>query len=120
MNDINLADYCIPDESPIRQPKQLQIRNDGRFMCMPESWAIKAFHIARKRQSPGPVIVGLILWQKYRMERGKQPLKLTNRMLQRFGLGRHFFSKWLRVLDTAKLTSTQRFTHRSPLITILK
>jgi hypothetical protein len=122
MSDINIADYCFDEaEVSVKQPKQssYQAKHDGRFMCVPELWAIKVFRVARKSQSPGPVIVGLILWQKYRMQHGRQPFTLTNPMLHRFGLGRHFFSKWLAVLEKAGLVSAQRFKHRSPLITIL-
>jgi hypothetical protein len=39
-------------------------------------------------------------------------------MLARFGLGRHFFAKWLSVLEEYGLVTLEKFKHRSPLITL--
>jgi hypothetical protein len=119
--DIDIGDYCF-DESEVttRRPKpKHRIKHKGRFLCIPESWAIRAFEIARKKQTPGPVIVGLILWQEFWFQYGEQPLKFTNPMLKKFGLGRPFFSKWLFVLEKAGLLITKKFNNRSPLITLL-
>jgi len=117
----NVRDYCFDDglsEEKLITHRQ-RMKHDKRFMCMSESWAIRVFEIARRKQSPGPVIVGLILWQKFWMERAKQPLKVTNPMLDRFGIKRPFFAKWLGPLEKAGLIQVERFKHRSPLITIM-
>jgi hypothetical protein len=117
---IKIADYCFDESEIAIKPVTIKLSSKKHFMCMPESWAIRVFEVARQKQSPGPVIVGLILWQKHRMQRGRQPLKFTNPMLERFGLGRKFFKKWLQVLEEHDLISTQKFRYRSPLITLIE
>ena len=121
MNDqFNITDYTFSEQRSHKEVKhKVRMKHDGLFMCVPEYWAVKAFSLARQQQSPGPVIIGLILWQKFRMEHGKQPLKITNPMLNRFDLKRPFFSKWLAPMETAGLITVQRFKNRSPLITVL-
>jgi hypothetical protein len=118
MSDINIADYVFDEEGFLRQPAGPK-KHSKQFLCMPQAWAIRVFDLSREKQSPGPVIVGMILWQKYRMQRGRQPIILTSRMLERFHLGRHFFVKWLHLLEQAGFVSLKKFKHRSPLITIL-
>ena len=119
---INIADYIFDEtEIPIKQWRKTkyQVRHKSRFMCVPEPWAIKVFQMAIKRQTPGPLIAGLLLWQRYHLEEGKQPFRLTNPMLSRFCIERRSMTRWLGMLEKAELISLQRFRHRSPLITII-
>jgi len=120
-DQFNVAEYVFADRPVVKVPERHghRIKHKGRFMCMQEPWAIQAFTLARELQTPGPVIVGLIIWQKFWMERGRQPLKVTNSMLHRFGIKRPFFAKWLGPMEKARLIRVQRFKHRSPLITIV-
>jgi hypothetical protein len=74
---------------------------------------------ASNRKSYGVFPVGLLLWQQYRLTRGKQPLKLTRRMRERFGLKRYLMISGLNALEKAGLITVQRFKHRSPLITLV-
>jgi hypothetical protein len=85
-----------------------------RFMSGPETWLIAAYSI-----SPTAQWVGLILWQQWRLNRGKQPLKLTGRMLCKFGVSKFKARRVLNALEKAGLITMQRFKHRSPLITIV-
>jgi hypothetical protein len=121
MTEVDIAAYCYPEtEIPAKRSKRTgyRVKHDQRFICVPESWAIRAFEVAKQRQTAGPLITGLVLWQKYHMERGKQPVKLTNNMLSRFGIQRRSVTRWLHMLESAGLISVWRFKHRSPLITI--
>ena len=122
MAEIDIAAYCF-DESEIAtnrsKKSRYRVKHDQRFMCVPESWAIRAFELAKQRQTAGPLITGLVLWQRYHMEHGKQPFKLTNNMLSRFSIERRSVTRWLGMLEKAGLISLRRFDHRSPLITII-
>ena len=84
-----------------------------RYMSGPETWLITAYSI-----SPIAQWVSLILWQQWRLNRGKQPLKLTGRALRKFGVSRFSAYRALNALEKAGLITLQRFKHRSPLITI--
>ena len=85
-----------------------------RFMSGPETWLIVAHSI-----SPSADWVGLILWQQWRLNRGKQPLKLTGHALRKFGVSKISARRALNALEKAGLITIQRFKHRSPLITIV-
>jgi len=85
-----------------------------RFMSGPETWLIAAHSI-----SPSTVWVGLILWQQWRLNRGKQPLKLTGSTLRKFGVSRISARRALVALEKTGLITIQRFQHRSPLVTIV-
>jgi hypothetical protein len=88
-----------------------------RFISVPEWWVIVAPQVSDK--SPWPIVVGLILWQQYRLNRGKQPLKLTGPMRRKFGIKRDRVRRALTALEKAGLITMQRFKHRSPLITLM-
>jgi DNA-binding transcriptional ArsR family regulator len=122
MAKIDIAAYCFDEtEIPSKRSKttRYRVKHDQRFICVPESWATRAFEVAKQRQTAGPLIIGLVLWQRYHMEHAKQPFKLTNNMLSRFGIERRSVTRWLGMLEKAGLISLQRFDHRSPLITII-
>jgi hypothetical protein len=85
-----------------------------RFISYPEEWL---FSPAAKGRTA--LIVGLILWQQYRLNRCKQPLKLTGTMRRKFGVNRVQVRRALIVLEKAGLIAVQRFRHRSPLITLM-
>jgi hypothetical protein len=89
-----------------------------RFVSVPEWWIPLAI-CAGNQKSYGVFPVGLLLWQQYRLNHGKQPLKLTRRMRERFGLKRRLMDSGLNALERAGLITVQRFRHRSPLITIV-
>jgi hypothetical protein len=85
-----------------------------RFMSGPETWLITAYSI-----SPTAQWVGLILWQQWRLNKGRQPLKLTGRTLRKFGVSKFRARRALSSLETAGLITVQRFRYRSPLVTIV-
>jgi hypothetical protein len=85
-----------------------------RFMSGPEIWLIAAHSISLSTSW-----IGLILWQQWRLNRGKQPLKLTGHALRKFGVSKISARRALNALEKAGLITTQRFKHRSPLITIV-
>jgi hypothetical protein len=85
-----------------------------RFMSGPETWLIAAHSI-----SPSASWVGLILWQQWRLNRRKQPLKLTGHARRKFGISRICTRRALIALERAGLITVERFRHRSPLITIV-
>jgi hypothetical protein len=84
-----------------------------RFMSGPETWLTVAYGI-----SPTAQWIGLILWQQWRLNRGKQPLKLTGRMLRKFRVTNISARRAVKALEKAGLITVQRFKHRSPLITL--
>jgi hypothetical protein len=104
---------------PTARIARQRVRHTSRFVCVDEWWLTMVFKVAIKHQSPGPVAVGLVLWQQYWLNGKQQPLKLTMLTLNKFGLKRHFARKWLAVLEQAGLIKMQRFSHRSPLISIV-
>jgi len=122
MAEIDIAAYCFDEtEIPTNRSKKsgYRVKHDQRFMCVPETWAIRAFEIAKQRQTAGPLITGLVLLATLSQEHAKQPFKLTNPMLRRFTIERRSVTRWLCMLESAGLISVQRFKHRSPLITII-
>jgi hypothetical protein len=88
-----------------------------RFMSFPEDW-LTPFPIKGKIRSAA-LLVSLILWQQYRLNRGKQPLKLTGTMRRKFVLNRAQVRRALIALEKCGLITMQKFKHRSPLITLV-
>jgi hypothetical protein len=86
-----------------------------RFISYPESWLVS---LPAKGRSA--LIVGLMLWQQYRLNHGRQPLKLTGTMRRKFGLNRIQVRRALLALEKAGVITVERFRHRSPLITLVE
>ena len=122
MTEINIGDYCFDEtEIPTKRAEktEYQVRHDQRFICVPESWVIKVFELVIQRQTGGPLIAGLILWQRYHMAHGRQPVKLSGYMLGRFRVKRRSVNRWLYMLERAGLIAVCRLKYRSPEITII-
>lgn len=115
---VDVAKYIRPATLPeipdAKKRTRIYPRWSHRFMSGPETWLITAHSI-----SPSAGWVGLILWQQWRLNRGKQPLKLTGRTLRKFGVSKISARRALKALEKAGLITMQRFKHRSPLITIV-
>jgi DNA-binding transcriptional ArsR family regulator len=88
-----------------------------RFMSFPEEWL--TFPLFKGGNHGTALVVGLILWQQYRLNRCRQPLKLTGHMRRKFSLNRSQVRRALITLEKAGLVTVQRFRYRSPLITLV-
>jgi hypothetical protein len=88
-----------------------------RFISFPEDWLTS--HLIKWQIRPTALVVAMILWQQYRLNRGRQPLKLTGHMRRKFSLRKSQVRRGLLALEKAGLITMQKFKHRSPLITIV-
>jgi hypothetical protein len=88
-----------------------------KFVSPSQWWMVAAGQATKK--SPWTVMVGLALWQQYRFNHLKQPLKLTHHTLHSWGIKKLYARRALIVLEKAGLITVQRFKHRSPLITLV-
>ena len=91
--------------------------SEYRWMPYPVDWLLH-FPIKGRIRTTA-MYVGLILWQQYKLNKGRQPLKLTTATRQKFGVTRVQVRRALNALEKGGLITVQRFRHRSPLITII-
>jgi hypothetical protein len=121
---VDVAKYSWPASLPEKQNLRLvrtsrRVKLQGEFFGpVPAWWLIRSLR-AGIRKSYGAVFMGALLWRQYWLEHQKQPLKLTGRVLEKFGLGRRFANHALDALAKAGLIRVQKFNYRSPLITLV-
>jgi hypothetical protein len=117
MNDVfkYLRPATLPEIPDSKKRARIYPLWSHRFVSVPEWWIPLAIR-ASNQKSYGVFPVGLLLWQQYRLNHGKQPLKLTRRTRERFGIKRRLMDSGVNALERAGLITVQRFRHRSPLI----
>src|SRR5262249_26475756 len=120
MNDVSkyFRPATMPEVSDAKKRARVYPVSTRRFVWIDEQWSIRAIQ-AGINKSYGAVGVGLLLWQQYRLNHERQPLKLTTRMREKFGIKRRLMDSGLVALEEAGLITVQRFKHRSPRITLV-
>jgi hypothetical protein len=119
---VNVSRYIRPVnleeilDSKKKKPVRVYPLWPHKFVSASQSWLVIAAQASKK--SPWTVMTGLALWQQYRFNQRRQPLKLTGPMLRSWGIKKIYARRALKALEKAGLVSVQRFKHRSSLITL--
>jgi hypothetical protein len=120
---VDVSKFLRPVTLPIlpsRKARKVLPKLTGKFLGpVPEAWAVKASEAGGRYRSRSALLVGLILWREHRFNGDGLPVKLTKARLRALGVGRYSTRNALDALEKAGLITVERFTHRSPLITIL-
>jgi hypothetical protein len=82
---------------------------------IPVPWIVKIFGL-----SFVALKTALVLWRAFRMERSRNPFKLTTRHLEPFGLSRNQKYRGLNDLKKAGLIKVSQKPGQAPEITLLK
>jgi hypothetical protein len=96
---------------------KVSVLSEYRWMPYPVDWLL--YFPIKGRIRTTAMLVGLMLWQQYKFNKGRQPLKLTGTTRRKFGLRKAQVRRALNALEKASLVTVQRFKHRSPLITLV-
>ena len=100
----------------IKKKKKTGKKNNYPFLKgpIPIHWLVSA-----RKVSPTALTVGLVLWHLSGLEKSKT-FKVTNRILQMWGLNRFVKYRGLKKLENAGLIKVKRQNKTSPVVTILK
>jgi hypothetical protein len=105
----------LSEQSIRRRMKQQESRQDGFIKGpLPLPWIIAATAL------PGryPLAVAMMIWFRAGLEKTSIKLRLTRKMLERFGINRQAGYRALAALEDAGLVTVDRKSGRCPLVSI--